>query len=157
MESSRPVRSWKLPPPDQDWEGIHYLLSWANGSREPLHKGTGLGTVRLTFLPHIPFYPKPRSEALEQSREKVASREDTPMPHTLVHPGICAHSWACRSERFLSLPVAPTHTPCMSPSTSTRTLYIMHLRRKIIHTRKESFFPYPVHCSNQGKLAFASC
>lgn len=81
-----------FPPHDQDWEGIHSLLSWANGSREPLHKGTGFGTVRLTFLPHVPFYQKPRSEGPEQSRERVEFHDDTHMPHTLVHPGICTHS-----------------------------------------------------------------
>lgn len=41
------------------------MLSWANGGRGPLHKGAGLGTVKLTFpLPVLPENKKrsPRAE-----------------------------------------------------------------------------------------------
>lgn len=144
MESSRPVKSWD--PPTQDQEGIHCLLSRANGSRDPLHKGAGLGMVKLTFLLHFPFYQETRREGPEKRRGKVELHEDTHVQHTLVHNGICAHSCVCRSGCLLRPPVAHIHTARTSPRHGEE-----------LFTYAGQSFLYSGHCPNQNKLVSASC
>ena len=108
MQDGHP-RSWD--PSTQDQEGIHQLLSWANGSRDLQHKGSRLGIVKLIFLRHFPFYQETRREDPEEERRKMEFHEDTPVQYTLVRTGICA----CRSGCLLKPRGACVHAAHLLP------------------------------------------